>query len=102
LKTLVLHERYHFWIDTWALAREADPCTVNSYKKYEYYLEQRQMLAMSPSDFEESLTNHYLFRSISKAKLGDGSRPTRLVADFLNSCPVTYSLYRTNLNVSIY
>ena len=97
LKTLVFHERYHFWIDAWALAREADPFISNFYKKYEYYIEQRQMFAMTHLDFEESLANYYLMRSISKTSLNDGSHPTRLVADFLSSCPEPYSLYRLTI-----
>ena len=48
MKTLISHERYHFWIDAWALAREADPFVGNHVKRYEYYVEQRQAFAMSP------------------------------------------------------
>ena len=98
LKTLVFHERYHFWIDAWSLAREADPFISNNHKKYEYYFEQRQRFAMSSLDFEESLANYYLMRAISKTSLNDGSHPTRLVADFLSSCPEPYSLYRMTVD----
>lgn len=87
IKTLILHERYHFWIDSWALARETDPLVGNRFKKYEYYIAQRQAFAMSPLDFEESLANYYLFRGISDIRLSDGKRPTRMLADFLDSCP---------------
>ena len=98
IKTLTLHERYHFWIDAWALAREADPFVGNRFKKYEYYIEQRQAFAMSPWDFEESLANHYLFRSICEVRLSDGTYPTRMLADFLNSCPEPYSNYRMDMD----
>jgi hypothetical protein len=98
MKTLILHERYHFWIDAWALAREADPFVGNQYKKYEYYIEQRQAFAMTPSDFEESLANHYLFRTVSEIRLSDGTHPTRMLADFLDICPEPYSNYRMSMD----
>lgn len=97
MKTLILHERYHFWIDAWALVREADPFVGDRFKKYEYYVEQRQAFAMSALDFEESLANHYLFRAIKEIRLSDGTHPTRMLADFLDSCPVPYSNYRMDL-----
>ena len=98
MKTLILHEQYHFWIDAWALAREADPFVGNQYKKYEYYIEQRQTFAMSISDFEESLANYYLFRAVSEIRLSDGTHPTRMLADFLDSCPEPYSSYRMDID----
>jgi hypothetical protein len=97
MRTLISHERYHFWIDAWALAREADPFVGSRIKKYEYYVEQRQAFAMSPLDFEESLANYYLFRTLREIRLSDGTRPTRMLADFLDSCPVPYSKYRIDL-----
>lgn len=97
MKTLILHERYHFWIDAWALAREADPFVGDRFKKYEYYVEQRQAFSMCDLDFEESLANHYLFRAISEFRLSDGTHPTRMLADFLDSCPVPYSNYRMDM-----
>lgn len=98
MRTLILHERYHFWIDAWALAREADPFSGNRLKKYEYYIEQRQAFAMSPLDFEESLANYYLFRKLSELHLSDGTHPTRMLADFLDSCPEPYSNYRMDMD----
>lgn len=35
MKTLISHERYHFWIDAWALSREADPFVGSRVKRYE-------------------------------------------------------------------
>jgi hypothetical protein len=98
IRTLISHERYHFWIDAWALARESDPLVGNRFKKYEYYIEQRQAFAMTPLDFEESLANYYLFRTISEMRLSDGTHPTRMLADFLDSCPVPYSDYRMDID----
>lgn len=98
MKTLISHERYHFWIDAWALAREADPFVGNHVKRYEYYVEQRQAFAMSPLDFEESLANYYLFRTLREIRLSDGTRPTRILADFLDACPEPYSTYRMGID----
>lgn len=97
MKTLILHERYHFWIDAWALSRESDPFLGDRFKTYEYYVEQRQVFAMSDLDYEERLANHYLFRTIREVRLSDGTHPTRMLADFLDSCPVPYSSYRMDM-----
>lgn len=97
MKTLILHERYHFWIDAWALSRESDPFLVDRFKIYEYYVDQRQVVAMSELEHEERLANHYLFRTIREVRLSDGTHPTRMLADFLDSCPVPYSSYRMDM-----
>lgn len=97
LRTLLFHERYHFWIDAWALAQEAAPLAGSRLKRYEYYIQQRQAFALSPWDFEESLANNYVFRRISEIRLSDGTHPTRMLADFLDSCPEPYSNYRMRI-----
>lgn len=94
VEVLILHEQYHFWIDAWALARELHPEGWSEAKKYEYYVEHKQQDAATLSDYEERLANHYLFHKLSKKRLSDGSFPTKLLSDFLNSCPVPYSDYR--------
>ena len=57
IDTLVAHERYHFWIDVWALGQEVLPIT-NRIKRYECYLAAR---IDGPFDYEESLANHYAY-----------------------------------------
>lgn len=91
---LLYHEQYHFWIDVWALAQEMSSLHASKIKQYEYYFEQRKQFSLTGLDFEESLANHYMFRRLSKFHMSDGSRPTRLVAKFLDQCPEPYSHYR--------
>ena len=49
-------------------------------------------------DFEESLANYYLFRTLREIRLSDGTRPTRILADFLDACPEPYSTYRMGID----
>lgn len=97
MQMLVSHEQYHFWIDAWALMQEAEPVWGRQYKKYEYYIQAREEFSLHSSNFEESLANHYLFRTVSKNRLSDGTLPTQMLANFLDICPEPYSNYRMNV-----
>lgn len=90
--TLVSHERYHFWVDAWALGYEILPMAKQT-KRYEYYLANRCALA-SGFDCEESLANHYAFRLLSRRKLSDGTSAERLVGALFDACPAPYSDFR--------
>jgi hypothetical protein len=92
-QTLLQHERYHFWIDVWALAQETSALT-SLLKRYEYYVARRPNVALTEYDDEESLANFYVLSRLREAKLADGSNPSRLIRRFFDQCPVPYSLHR--------
>jgi hypothetical protein len=88
---LLEHERYHFWIDAWALGQELTPLLPPLFKKYEYYLNGKRSVELTPDDIEESLANHYLHKKLSRKKLASGrSTVTALRAVLLDS-PSPYS-----------
>ena len=91
LKTLLQHERYHFWIDVWALADEVSQ--LSRFKRYEYYLEQQRPLQLTESDYEESLANFYAFNALRRERLSDGTTASPLIRRFFNSCPIPYSQF---------
>jgi hypothetical protein len=93
VQTLLQHERYHFWIDVWALAQETSALT-SLLKCYEYYVARRHNVALTEYDDEESLANFYVLSRLREAKLADGSNPSRLIRHFFDQCPVPYSLHR--------
>ena len=91
--SLLEHERYHFWIDAWALAQEALPIEVRL-KRYEYYLEMRQHLALTDLDVEESLANFHVLRRLQDRQLSDGTRFANLIRGLFRQCPVPYSVFQ--------
>ncbi len=93
--TLLAHERYHFWIDAWALGQEILPIGPRI-KRYEYYLDMKRHADLTKFDFEESLANHYAFRQLRSRKLSDQSMAGRLVRTFFESCPEPYSSFSYN------
>ena len=60
--TLLAHERYHFWIDAWALGQESLPLTSPRIKRYVYYLAAKRDARLTEDDVEESLANHWTLR----------------------------------------
>ncbi|MBB5211487.1 hypothetical protein [Microbulbifer hydrolyticus] len=95
IDTLVAHERYHFWIDVWALGQEVLP-TCNQIKRYEYYLDRRRIVCLTPYDYEESLANHYAYSRLRSRKLSDGSRAGRLIKTLFQESPPPYSDFTFN------
>jgi hypothetical protein len=91
-QTLLQHERYHFWIDVWALGQEILPFAEQR-KRYEYYLQNRPVVELTEADDEESLANFYAIQRLRRVRLADGSPATRLVRRFFAECPVPYSLF---------
>lgn len=92
IATLLAHERYHFWIDAWALGQEVlplSPCI----KRYEYYLAKKRHVSLTEHDIEESLANHYAFQQLRTRQLSDGSKAGRLVRALFKNCPVPYSQF---------
>ncbi len=89
--TLLAHERYHFWIDAWALGQEILPMSTHRIKRYEYYLAEKRHNFLTEYDIEESLANHYAFRQLRNLKLSDGSTAGSIVRTFFTSCPEPYS-----------
>lgn len=89
-QTLLQHERYHFWVDVWALGQEILPLHAQ-WKRYEYYLEARPAFELTEADDEECLANFYVIRRLRDVRLADGSSATRFVRRFFAQCPVPYS-----------
>jgi len=89
--TLLAHERYHFWIDAWALGQEI--LSFPRFKRYELYFAAKPNVSLSEYDFEESLANHYAYIRLKSKKLSDGSSAARLLRGFFDSCPKPYSDY---------
>lgn len=90
IDTLLAHERYHFWIDVWALGQETLPFST-PVKRYEYYLAGRRDAAFMRFDYEESLANHYSYIRLKSRKLSDGSRAGRLIKELFLEAPEPYS-----------
>ena len=88
---LIAHERYHFWIDTWALGQELTPLMPPLFKKYEYYLNGKRSVELTPDDIEESLANHYLYKKLSRWKLASGSSTAAALKAVLLDSPSPYS-----------
>ncbi|MFW2132531.1 hypothetical protein [Ectothiorhodospira haloalkaliphila] len=86
---LYQHERYHFWIDAWALAQECIPLS-DRVKRYEYYLARKPMLALTDDDIEESLANRFALGQFRNNFLSDGSRAYPLLRRFFLRCPSPY------------
>ena len=93
ITTLLEHERYHFWVDAWALAQEVLPIEFRL-KRYEYYVELRQHLALTDLDVEESLANFHVLRRLQNRQLSDGTRFANLIRGFFRQCPVPYSVFQ--------
>lgn len=88
---LLTHERYHFWIDTWALGQEITPLTSHPVKRYEYYFSGKRSIELTPDDWEESLANHYVFKKLSGQKFSNGQYSTRILREILLDAPSPYS-----------
>lgn len=91
LETLLTHERYHFWIDAWALGQEITPLIGSKYKRYTYYLEATRTIALTEFDYEESLANYYTFQKLRRRPLPDGSTVAGILRQVLRAAPVPYS-----------
>ena len=88
---LLAHERYHFWIDAWALGQELTPLIPPLLKKYEYYLNGKRSVELTPDDIEESLANHYLYKKLSRKKLASGRSTAAALKAVLLDSPSPYS-----------
>lgn len=87
---LLMHERYHFWIDAWTLNQEVLP--LGSWKKrYVYYRSEARKTALTDADIEESLANHYVFTRLRGRKLSDGKVVRSALRRVLEMSPVPYS-----------
>ena len=91
-RTLLEHERYHFWVDAWALASEVSSVST-PLKRYEYYLQSQRPFHLTASDHEESLANYYAFRKLRRLGLSDGRTFSPLLRNLFQNCPVPYSLF---------
>lgn len=90
--TLYEHERYHFWIDAWALGQECLPVG-NRVKRYEYYLAKRALVALTAGDVEESLANRFTFGRLGGRILSGKTSARKLLRSFFSACPVPYSRF---------
>lgn len=88
---LLAHERYHFWIDTWALGQEITPLISHSLKRWEYYFLAKRSVELTTDDFEESLANHYVFKKLSSRKFSNGQRSASTLRKILLDGPSPYS-----------
>jgi len=95
-KILLSHERYHFWIDTWALGQEINPFLSPNIKRWEYYLEEKQSVELTPDDFEESLANHYVFKNLRSRIFSNGQRASSILRKILLNGPSPYSDFEFN------
>jgi hypothetical protein len=87
---LLAHERYHFWIDAWALGQEITPFGIH-YRRYEPYLMAKAQVELTPDDREESLANHYAFKKLKRRALSNGKVAAPLLRKVLELAPVPYS-----------
>lgn len=87
---LLAHERYHFWIDAWALGQEITPMARHKYKQYEPYLSGKKQVELTPDDREESLANHYAFQKLKRRSLSNGRTANALLWQILDLAPVPY------------
>lgn len=88
---LLIHERYHFWIDAWALGQEITPLISNPVKRYEYYLSGKRSVELTPDDLEESLANHYVFRKLKERKFSNRLTAATTLRKILLDAPSPYS-----------
>lgn len=88
---LLAHERYHFWIDTWALGQEITPLSSPLLKRYEYYIASKRSVALTPYDFEESLANYYVFKKLRGRKFSNGQSVSSSLRKVLLDAPSPYS-----------
>jgi hypothetical protein len=88
---LLAHERYHFWIDAWALGQEIIPPPHRKYKRYEPYLAGKKQVDLTLDDHEESLANYYAFQKLKRRKLSNGGTATSMLRETLGLAPVPYS-----------
>jgi hypothetical protein len=89
---LLTHERYHFWIDAWALGMEIVPLA-KKYKRYEPYLAWKRAEELTPFDYEESLANHYVYKKLGSRRFSDGSSAKLALKHVLDSSPIPYCDY---------
>lgn len=90
-ETLLAHERYHFWIDVWALSKETTPLDIPLIKRYEYYRVAKQVVALTFNDLEESIANHYVFNKLRRRVFVDGSMAAPVLRKVLLDGPSPYS-----------
>jgi hypothetical protein len=91
MNLLLAHERYHFWIDAWALGQETIHLARPSFKQYEPYLSGKSEVELTPDDREESLANHYAFQKLKRAPLSSGGTASSMLRQVLNLAPIPYS-----------
>lgn len=89
------HERYHFWIDAWAISQECVPLKPKL-KRYEYYVASKSAGVLDPDNIEESLANGFAFRRITRGKRGSAPHISAMLRTFLCQCPVPYSEFDMN------
>jgi hypothetical protein len=87
---LLAHERYHFWIDAWALGQEITPLIRPKFKCYEPYLSGKRQVDLTPDDYEESLANHYAFQKLKRRNLSIGGTASSIVRQVLELAPIPY------------
>jgi hypothetical protein len=87
---LLAHERYHFWIDAWALGQEITPLMRQSYKQYEPYLSGKKQVELTADDHEESLANHYAFNRLKRRQLSSGGTASAILRPVLDLAPAPY------------
>ena len=88
---LLAHERYHFWIDSWALGQEITPISTPKYKRYEYYLACKNGAELTAGDLEEELANHYAFNRLRNRRFSDGTSAGPVLREMLLDAPSPYS-----------
>ncbi|MCC5975259.1 MAG: hypothetical protein JJT81_14570 [Rubellimicrobium sp.] len=89
------HERYHFWIDAWAISQECVPL-MPKLKRYEYYFASKSTGTLEPINIEESLANGFAFRRVTRDKLGGAPGISATIRAFLRQCPEPYSEFDMN------
>ena len=89
---LLEHERFHFWIDAWALAQEVVPIQPKR-KCYEYYFAHKQGVALTKYDLEESLANAFTFRRLARQVVFPGMTAGPLLRAFMKQCPTPYDRF---------
>lgn len=87
---LLAHERYHFWIDAWALGQEIMPLGAKL-KRYEYYHSAKKSVELTPDDVEESLANHYAYNKLRRWVFSGGTPAAPVLRKLLLDGPLPYS-----------
>lgn len=88
---LLAHERYHFWIDAWALSQEITPILGTKFKRYEYYLAAKKRVELTSDDWEESLANHYAYSKLKRRTFSTGVTAASALRKLLLDSPSPYS-----------